>query len=176
MQNRLHLLPNINEISNFSSQPETNSANATAQSAHSSCTKSHTPFDTEAVGSDRALDAGSGGGSRFVWAGVTHQHLTGTAPALQIRGYELEDTKTRLFKPGAPLPHFLLNCMFCDIINSYGDHTFSLSKTWLGFLNQAIVRHEKYTYIIYEDCRDHFNRKPKSIHFRQFRNCPGERE
>ncbi len=83
MQNRLHLLPNIKEISNFPSQPETNSANAT--------TKRHTPFDTEAVGSDRALDAGYGGGSRFVWTGVTHQHLTGTAPAFQVRGYELQD-------------------------------------------------------------------------------------
>lgn len=99
MQNRLHLLPNINEISNFPSQPETNSANATTPTEHFSCTKSHTPFDTEAVGSDRALDAGSGGGSRFVWTGVTHQHLTGTAPALQVRGYELQDTKTRVFKP-----------------------------------------------------------------------------
>lgn len=61
--------------------------------------KKHTPFDTEAVGSDGALDAGSGRGSRFVWTGVTHQHLTGTAPALEVRGYELQDTKIRLFKP-----------------------------------------------------------------------------
>lgn len=87
--------PNINEISNFPSQQETNSANATTPTEHFCCTNSHTPFDTEAVGSDRALDAGSGGGSRFVWTGVTHQHLTGTASALQIRGYELQDTKTR---------------------------------------------------------------------------------
>lgn len=83
----------VNEISNFphSQQPvrQMQQLKLKSSATRADTETSHTPFDTEAVGSDGSPDARSGWGPGFVRTGVTHQHLAGTAPALQIRGYEL---------------------------------------------------------------------------------------